>query len=183
MTTLEPAAAAPPARSISHTVALAAPLLVVGLAALLAVISDRLLYIGPIDRATFGWLVVIPLWASAPIAAGFGWQRLTARARTIGASACALAVGIPVAALLWHDAAFPNCPPDREPAAWLVPAIAIGVLVGAGFGFMTVVAVEGVRGGHPWRAWILTAAVQVALVFAAAVLVFTLFFGICQRPS
>lgn len=43
-------------------------------------ISERLFYIGPLDRATFGWVVVIPVWISAPIVAGFAWPLLPQRA-------------------------------------------------------------------------------------------------------
>ena len=37
------------------------PLAVLGVVYAIWWISDRLVIIGPIDRATFGWLVVVPL--------------------------------------------------------------------------------------------------------------------------
>jgi hypothetical protein len=52
--------------------AIVAPLVVVDVAYLLWAVSDRLLYVGPLDRATFGWLVVVPVWLAAPIAAAIG---------------------------------------------------------------------------------------------------------------
>jgi hypothetical protein len=58
-------------------VAAAAPLAIVALAYALWWISDRLLDIGPLDRAAFGWAVVIPIWLAAPIVAGFIWSRLS----------------------------------------------------------------------------------------------------------
>ena len=46
------------------------PLAVAGIAYLLWWISDRLLYVGPLDRAALGWVVVIPTWIAAPAVAG-----------------------------------------------------------------------------------------------------------------
>ena len=69
------------------------PLLVVAVAFVLWWISDRLLYVGPLDRATFGWAVVVPLWAAAPTFAGFSWRRSAAGARTRFATLGGVAVG------------------------------------------------------------------------------------------
>ena len=76
------------------------PLLVVGLAGTLWFISDRLLYIGPLDRATFGWLVVVPIWAAAPAAAGYAWRRLAVGAQARAAIIGGLLVGGVAAGLL-----------------------------------------------------------------------------------
>src|SRR5437773_887043 len=51
-------------------VGVAVPLALVVLAYFLWQVSDRLLYIGPLDRAAFEWSVVIPIWIGAPVAAG-----------------------------------------------------------------------------------------------------------------
>lgn len=55
----------------------AASLATVALGYALWSVSDRLLYIGPLDRAAFGWAVVVPVWALAPVAAALAWRRLT----------------------------------------------------------------------------------------------------------
>ena len=47
-----------PATQVRLAIAMLTPLVGVALAYGLWWISDRLLYIGPLDRATFGWLVV-----------------------------------------------------------------------------------------------------------------------------
>ena len=98
---------------VSSVLAYGAPLAVVGLAATLWLISDQLVSVGPIDRATFGWAVVVPLWSAAPVAAGFAWQRLSSEARRRAAVACGLVVGAPVSILAWQAAAFPACSPAR----------------------------------------------------------------------
>jgi hypothetical protein len=45
-------------------------------------LSDQLIFIGPLDRATFGWGVVIPLWLLLPVAAAAAWSGLDDRPRT-----------------------------------------------------------------------------------------------------
>lgn len=55
------------------------PLAGAGLAYLLSWVSDRLLYIGPFDRAAFGWFVVVPVWALTPLAAAVAWRAIDAR--------------------------------------------------------------------------------------------------------
>jgi hypothetical protein len=185
MHTIEPVADdGPRGGSIGRVVVLAAPLLVVGLAAILWLTSNQLLYIGPLDRATFGWLVVVPLWAAAPFAAGIAWRNLTARARATAAGICALVIGAPVAFLLWQEAAFANCQfgSTQVPLAWWTPAIVLGVVFGGGFGVNALVATGQVRDGHRWRAFAVAAIGQVAVAFTAAVLTFVMFFGLCQRP-
>jgi hypothetical protein len=161
-----------------------APLLVVGLAAGLWYLSDRLLYVGPLDRATFGWLVVIPLWALAPIAAGFAWRGIAPRARIIAAVACAFVVGGVLAALLWFSVAFPACQfgAVRSPLEQVLPSIVVGSLVAGGFGFSTLVASGEVQAGRSARALVLGAVGQLVVVAVAPVLVSLLFFGGCQRP-
>ncbi len=62
-----------------YVAAVLVPLALVGLAYVLWWISDRLLYVGPLDRAAFGWVVVVPVWIAAPVAAGFVWRTLDRR--------------------------------------------------------------------------------------------------------
>jgi hypothetical protein len=164
--------------------AVAAPLSVVALAYGLATLSDRLLYIGPLDRATFGWSVVIPIWAAAPLAAGLAWRPLASRARMLAAGICGLAVGGVSAALVWLDVAGASCVagPARGPIEWLLPATTFGLVIGGGFAITGLAASWQVREGHPWRAFAFGTAGQLVIVGAAAVLVVLLFFGVCQRP-
>ena len=181
MTSADPASGRP---AVGLGRAVVVPLAVVALASALWLISDRLLYIGPLDRATFAWVVVIPIWAAAPLVAGFAWRGLSARARTLAAATCALVIGAIVGALLWQDVAFPACPtgPARGPLEWLLPATVVGVVIGGGFGVNCLIASAQLRAGQPKRALTYGAFGQVAVVASAAVLSFVLFIGVCQRP-
>lgn len=159
-----------------------APLAVIGLAGALWFISDRLLYVGPLDRATFGWLVVVPIWAVAPLAAGLAWRGYDRGVRTRAALVCSLPLGALSAALLWQEAAFPDCTASREPIGWLLPAMFLGVVVGGIFGASCLIASGQVRNRHPWRALAFGAVGQLAIIGLVPTLAFVLFFGICQRP-
>jgi hypothetical protein len=165
-------------------VAAAAPLVVAGLAFGLWLISDRLGGIGPLDRATFGWSVVVPIWVLAPLAA-LGWRRQSGRADIIAATLSGPVVGLATAGLFWQGVAFPACEYGavRLPVDWLLPAVGLGLIVGGGFGLAGLVASRQVRTGLRRRAILYGGGVQVgtllvAIVFAAVALTGS---G-CQRP-
>jgi hypothetical protein len=160
----------------------AAPLVVIAVAGALWLISDRLLYVGPLDRATFGWTVVVPIWAAAPFAAALAWRGFQRRARTLAVVACGLPLGGLAAALLWLALAFPACAPARGPVEWLPPAIVLGVVIGGGFGVNCLIASGQVRTGHPWRALVFGAVGQLAIIGLVLTIAFSLFFGVCARP-
>jgi hypothetical protein len=163
------------------------PLSVVVVAYGLWWISDRLLYIGPLDRATFGWVVVVPVWASAPIAAAFAWRGLS-EGRTAGA---ALVVGCATAAaaalLFWLAGAHPDCQfgATRLASDWILPSLIVGAVIGAGPPVSGLMAVALLRNGHPWRAALLGFAAELALVFVAIIVAGTVLMGSisnCNRP-
>lgn len=146
----------------------AVPLVVAALAYGLWWISDRLLYIGPLDRATFGWAVVVPVWLSAPIAAGFSWRRLTTSGTRVAAIVVGGAVSSVAAVLFWQSVAHPDCQfPIRAPIDWVLPSLFVGVMIGAALAASGLLAVTLVRRGHPWRAAVLGAAAELTLVFVA----------------
>jgi hypothetical protein len=182
MTSVDPTVDVPSGRAVGSPLLLGTPLAVVGLAIALWLISDRLIYVGPLDRATFGWSVVVPLWAAAPFAAAIAWQRLSTRTRRLASVACGLVVGLPVSVLLWHAAAFPACSPARQPQDWILPAIILGGVVGGGFALNNLLASDHVQAGHRWRALVIGAAGQLAIVGVGSTLAFVLFYGPCQRP-
>jgi hypothetical protein len=66
-------------------IGIAGPLGTIGLAYVLWWVSDRLLYVGPLVRATFGWLVVMPVWWLSPAVAAFLWRRLPPRPTKVAA--------------------------------------------------------------------------------------------------
>ena len=79
--------------------AISAPLGFLVLAYAAWAISDRLLYVGPFDRAQFGWLVVIPLVTAAPVVEAFTWRSLSDGQSLVAASVVGLAVGVTAAVL------------------------------------------------------------------------------------
>jgi hypothetical protein len=66
-------------------IAMAIPLGLLAVAYALWTISDRLLQIGPLDRAAFGWIVVVPVALLAPGVAGLAWARLSVESRVFAA--------------------------------------------------------------------------------------------------
>jgi hypothetical protein len=149
--------------------------------------SDRLLYVGPLDRAAFGWLVVIPVWASAPVAAGFAWSRLSPRATTAASLIVGGATAVAAALLFWLAVAHPDCQfgATHSPSDWILPSLIAGTMIGVGPAISGLLAVTLVRMGHPWRAALLGLVVQVVFVFVAIMVAATLLMsggGGCNRP-
>ena len=167
-------------------IAVAAPGLVVSAAYLLWWISDHLLYVGPLDRAAFWWLVVVPVWLSAPVVAGVIWGRLDRH----GAVAAALMVGtivaIAAAILFWQSVAYPACErPVRTPADWIIPSLVTGALIGAGLAVSGFIAAGQFRGGHRLAGALMGGGLEIAMVFLTIFAVFVMFLAGpgCQRPT
>ena len=139
-------------------------------------LSDRLIEIGPLDRATFGWAVVIPSWFATPFASALTWRGLAPRARTIAATTLGLIVGGAAAILIWQATAFPSCQfgPRQGPEAWIWPSLAIGAIVGGGLAISSTASVDKALAGRYRIALAAGAAIQAAstlgaiLVFASA---------------
>lgn len=149
-------------------VAIALPVAVVVLAYVLWRISDQLLYVGPLDRAAFGWAVVIPIWCAAPVSAAFAWRLLSRGERRAAAAVVALIVAAVSGVLLWQAVAFPECAnPVRSPIGWTIPAAFVGLTIGAGLAASGLLGTAIVRSGHPWRAVFITLAVEFGMVFLA----------------
>lgn len=171
--------------SIRFTLGVAVPLAVVALAYMLWSISDRLLYIGPLDRAAFGWLVVIPIWIAAPIAAGFIWRFVPPRRAVIAALLVGSTISGVAAGLFWQSIAHPSCAygAARAPGDWTLPSLALGLVIGGGLAISGLVAAIFVRGGRPWRAIVVGAGAEAVMVLAAIVLGGVILIGPgCQRP-
>ena len=165
--------------------AVAAPLAVVGLAYALWWISDRLLYVGPLDRAAFGWAVVIPVWLSTPVVAGFAWHGLTRRDSRVAALVVGAVISGVTAILFWQAVAYPPCEygATHTPGDWVLPSIVLGVVVGGGLAASGLLATSQVRSGHPWRAAILGAGAELGMVFVAILVASAVLIGTaCQRP-
>lgn len=168
--------------------AIAAPLGVLALAYTAWFVSDRLLYVGPFDRAQLGWLLVIPLVIAAPVVAAFVWRDLDDARTLIAASAVAVAVGT-VAALLFGFAvagSASGCQVGSRLSAFDIAmgAVVVGLMTGAGYAGSGAVGAIVMRNGHPWLGGTLSAVggfVSLWAAACAAVGVFG-FVGICNRP-
>ena len=169
-----------------YVAGVAVPLALAGLVFVLWWISDRLLYVGPLDRAAFGWVVVVPLWIASPVAAGFVWRTLDWRTTRVIAALVGTVIAGAAALLLWQAVAFPNCGTGaiRTPLEWVMPSLLVGAVVGGGVALSGTVSAGLTRQGRPIAAVFVGAAVE-ALMVAAAILVagLSLLGPACQRPS
>ena len=119
------------ARGVALGIAL--PIGVLAFAYVLWWISDRVVYVGPLDKAAFGWVVVVPIWLLAPLAAGWTWRDLAPRASAVARLIVGLIVTTVVALLFWVATTEPGCEfrpdngadrlgvaviPDRRTARW-----------------------------------------------------------------
>ncbi len=147
--------------------------------------GDRLLYIGPLDRAAFGWLVVIPVWCLTPILAALVWRSLNPRQAVGVAVVVGLAVSATAAALTWLSVRSQDCEFGtlRSPAEWVWPSLVIGLVIGGGWAAACLGATVVARSKRWWAVLLVGAGSAFALVFVA-ILVATPFLmsGGCQRP-
>ncbi len=166
--------------------ALAIPLGLAAFAYMLSSTSERLRYIGPLDRAAFGWSVVIPIWVAAPVAAGFVWSRLTRRASILAALVVAIVVGAVAATIIWQALAYPDCGTGgiRTPQESLGPSLLVGAVIGGGLAGSGLVTSTMARQGRPWLALAFGAAMEVGMVFLAILIAALTALGpACQRPT
>jgi len=181
-------ATAPPRPTRSHLllIGVAAPLATAGLAYLLWWISDRLVVVGPLDRASFGWMVVVPTWLAAPVVAGFAWRPIDERTAWAVAGVVGTVMAGLSTVLLWRSVAFPPCGtgPIHTPPEMVLPSLVVGAVVGAGF------AASGLVSAHYARERRVVAAVGLGATFqllmstaAIFVAVGTILGPACQRPG
>lgn len=118
--------------SVDLVIAVAIPLVLLAVAYALWAISDRMLVIGPFDRAAFGWIVVLPLSWLAPGVAGLAWSRMPSRRRRAAAVVVAATVALVSGGLLANGIDFAHCRPVASWTDVLPPSLAIGVVIGIG---------------------------------------------------
>jgi hypothetical protein len=160
------------------------PLLVIAAAVALWWASDRIGQVGPFDKATFGWLFVVPIWAVSPAAAGFAWRGLEASARRRAAVVDGLFVGGIAGLALWLGVVTVDCQLGlaRTPLEFMVPTAICGIATGAVFGFGLVAASAQAAAGHALRSVAVGVAVQLLLLAIIPTIAFIGFFGVCARP-
>lgn len=95
-------------------------------------ISDRLLQIGPFDRAAFGWIFVAPLSWLAPGVAGLAWASMPPKRQWIAAILVGATVALVSAVLLANAIDYANCAPVISWTDNLPASLAIGIVLGAG---------------------------------------------------
>ncbi|HEX7948904.1 MAG TPA: hypothetical protein VF494_01040 [Candidatus Limnocylindrales bacterium] len=141
--------------------------------------------IGPFDRATFGWVFVIPVWLAAPIAAAFLWRALLPDEARWFALAYGLIVSTLVAGLFWQSAAGQSCEtaPIRSATDWILPSLVIGVVVGASLGLSSAVATVAAHDGKPVLAVVEGVGIELVMALLALLVVTSIVMtGGCQRP-
>lgn len=166
--------------------AISPPLFLGALAYGLWMLSDRLGYIGPFDKATFGWSVVIPVWLATPVVAAFAWRSLSDAGRDRAALLVGLMIAVAATFLLFEAVAYPNCDtgPLREPIGWLIPSALVGLAIGGGLAISALAAARPARDGHLWRAVFVGAGTELAMVFLAILIATAFLIGpACQRPQ
>jgi hypothetical protein len=160
------------AAALRLVVAVAGPLVVLVIAYGLWLISDALLYVGPLDRAAFGWIVVMPVGFASPVLAGFAWRTLDRRETAIAVATFTIVIATLAAALFWRSVAFPDCEwPVRSPEDWIVPSLLTGALVAGGLALSGIVSMRQWRRGRPMLAVVLGAGTQLVMTFVAIVLI------------
>jgi hypothetical protein len=162
-----------------------APLVILASSYALWWISDRLLYIGPLDRAAFGWAVVIPVWVAAPIVAGFAWQSASPTGRAVAAVLVGGIVTAVATSLIWRSIAYTDCETGaiRSSIEWAGPSFIVGVAIGGGVAVSGALVAQLARAGRPWLAVIIGAVSEVAMVFLAILVAAETLFGpVCRRP-
>lgn len=179
----EPTAA--DSRATSLVRAIAIPLVVLGLAYVLWKISDRLLVIGPFDRAAFGWTFVIPIWLAAPIVAGVAWRAMPDPVVRVAAAALAVILAVASGWLFWEAMAFPACDFGVRftPAEMVVPTGIVGLVFGGG------VAAAGLATRFGFQRYAVGRAIGLGLIATVTAFVLTFVVAValltnpvCQRP-
>jgi hypothetical protein len=145
----------------------ALPLLFTSLAYGLWWISDQLVVIGPLDRASFGWIVVVPLWLLAPVVAGFSWRALSTGQARLAALIVAASISAGAALLYWQsigtpfDCGFGTVTP---PIDFLPQTLIVGAIVGGGLALDGLLVATLARLGVRWWAVVIGAGTEVVIL-------------------
>ncbi len=164
---------------VEQMLAVLLPLAMLSLAYALWAISDRLLYIGTLDRAAFGWMVVMPVAWATPGVAGLVWSRLSRERRLLAAFVVGGSVAIVSGVLLANGIDQVGCAPVTSWTDDLPRSLAVGVVVGAGPSLGAFVAASVALRTAGLRRVVATFATGAVIGFVglfAAILAYVLFF-------
>ncbi len=162
-----------------------APLLILATAYVLWWISDRLVYVGPLDRAAFGWSVVVPVWVAAPIVAGFAWRTAPPTASRVAAVLIGGIVTAVATVLIWRAVAYHDCQTGaiRSPIDWAAQSFIVGIAIGGGVAVSSTLVARLARAGRPWRAVAVGVLGEMAMIFLAILVAGEILLGpTCRRP-
>lgn len=108
-------------------------------------IGEGLVAAGQVDRAAFGWFVVVPLVLLSPGAAALVWQA-TGRRHLAGLliTGMSLAIGLVVEVVLALTVRWVGCAPVHDPLDVVGPALPIALAAAAAFGLSGIAAMVSV---------------------------------------
>jgi len=112
---------------------LAGPAVFLG-AVLLGFVSNALVDIGPFERATFGWAIVVPLLLAAPLAAGLVGRGMDPGLARGGILVASVLVGIGAVALLVVTTDHVGCSGPLAPIERVRVAAPVGLVAAAAYG-------------------------------------------------
>jgi hypothetical protein len=174
-------------RARDSLVAVAGPLMVVAVSYGLWFVSDRLLYVGPFDRATFGWAVVMPIWFLSPAVAALLWRRLPDSGARTSAIIAAVVISAVAAWLLWiaFDPQACETGPRTSAAGLTLPSIFVGSVIGIGWAVCGLMGRAVARSGRPWQGALTSVALAVGhLILVLGAFTFVVIgHGGCNRPG
>ena len=156
-----------------------APLIVVTATVLLRV-SDALVFIGPFDRAQFGWSVPIPMLLLAPAVGGLVARWTGERPARLALIATALGIGAYLQASLALTVDRIGCAPHSEPAAVFGYVAPIAVVGTVGYVLAGLIALRNVA--RPVRALVLGVGAAILAGIAVLMTFAALFPGLTCRP-
>jgi hypothetical protein len=122
------------ARPIATTsLALLAGPVLFAIGVVLGFASNALIWVGPIDRATFGWAIVVPMCLVAPVVSGLASRRAGDGPALLAALVAAALIGLFFAGSLAASVTQLGCDPNPDHALVLGHAVPVGLGVGVAY--------------------------------------------------
>jgi hypothetical protein len=142
-----------PANDVGRmTVAIFAPLFMLGAALMIGLAVNYAGQIGPLGRATASWIFVVPLVVLTPVVAGFLWRTMTQPAMLVTAVIVGAVAVVTVAAFAWLSIVSTECSTERiiTNAGAVLPAVLMGLACGVPIVAGGYVVARACRGAQPF---------------------------------